>query len=56
MDEFQLHPTSRALFIFFLHYRDPYSFFLRVVSQASKPDGTLAQFQFELPRQKCRII
>ena len=39
-------------------FRDPYSFFLRVVSWASKPDSihVLAHFQFGLPRQKCRII
>ena len=35
--------------------RDPYSFFLTVVSQASKPDGVLAWLQFGLPGQKCRI-
>ena len=33
-----------------------YSFFLRVVSWASTPDGILAGLQFGLPRQKCRII
>ena len=36
--------------------RDPYSFFLRVVSWASKPDGILARVQFGLGGQKCRII
>ena len=33
----------------------PYSFFLRVVSWASKPVGILARLQFRLPRQKCKI-
>jgi len=36
--------------------RDPYSFFLRVVSRASRPDDILAGLQFGLPGQKCRII
>ena len=38
--------------------RDPYSFFLRVMSRASKPDGilSLARVQFGLGGQKCRII
>ena len=36
--------------------RDPYSFFLRVMSGASKPDGILAHLQFVLGGQKCRII
>ena len=31
--------------------RDPYSFFLRVVSAASKPDGVLARLQFGLRGQ-----
>ena len=37
-------------------YRDPYSFFHRVVSRASKPDGILARLQFGLPIQKGSII
>ena len=36
--------------------RDPYSFFLRVVSPASKPDAVLARLQFGLRGQKCRIM
>ena len=36
--------------------RDPHSFFLRVVSQASKLDGILAGLHFGLPGQKCRIM
>ena len=36
--------------------RDPHSFFLRVVSRASKPDGILVGLQFGLPGQKCRIM
>ena len=37
-------------------YRDPYSFFLKVVRQASIPDNILALAKFYLPIQKCRII
>ena len=36
--------------------RDPYSFFITVVSQTRKPDGILAWKQFGLPGQKCRIV
>ena len=32
-------------------FRDPYSVFLRVVSQASKPDGILARLHFGFPGQ-----
>ena len=39
-----------------LTLRGPYSFFLRVVSWARKPDGILAWLQVGLPRQNCRII
>ena len=31
--------------------KDPYSFFIRVVSQTSNPDGILAWLQFGLPRK-----
>ena len=40
----------------YLEIRDPYSFFIRVVSRASKFDGILAQLQFRLPEQMSRII
>ena len=36
--------------------RDPYSCFIRVVGQASKLDGILAQLQFRLPGQMSRIV
>lgn len=32
--------------------KDPYSFFIRVVSQTSNPDGILAWLQFGLPRKE----
>ena len=35
--------------------RDPYSFFLRVVSWASKPDGILARVQFGLGGQSAEL-
>ena len=32
------------------------NFFIKVVSWASKVNGILAQLQFRLPGQKCRIV
>jgi len=39
-----------------IHDRDPYSFFLKVVSPASIPKNMLALAKFWLPFQKWRII
>ena len=35
--------------------RDPHSFFIRVVSRASNPDGILARLQFGLPRKSAGL-
>ena len=35
--------------------RDAYSFFIRVVSRASNPDGILARLQFGLPRKSAGL-
>ena len=37
-------------------YRDPYSFFLKVVSRASVPKNMLALAKFWLPFQKWRTL
>ena len=39
-----------------LLFRDPYSFFLKVISRASIPKNMLALAKFWLPFQKWRII
>ena len=47
------------LFLYNIHVykcRDPYSFFLKVVSRASIPKNMLALAKFWLPFQKWRII
>ena len=36
--------------------RDPYSFFIKFVSWASKPDDTFARAKFGLPYVICRVL